>query len=280
MPPSRGGHKDLIALVIIGRDFNVKKDFSESICDICERYDIEYSDRIYGSVSLENPERLIAVAAGWRWLINESFYQIIVLHDSLLPRYRGFNPMVTALLNRDPEIGVTAIIANKDFDCGDIIDSRAVAVRYPIKIAEAIRMVSILYFDIAQSLLSKLSDSGRLEGSPQDEASASYSVWRDEEDYKIDWAGSADFIVHFINCFSFPFKGASTVCDNQLLHILEADTEPDVNVANRDVGKVIFLTRYGKPVVICGRGLLRIDLAVDDDGNSVLPLKKFRSRLK
>src|SRR5690606_39106999 len=113
----------------------------------CTRDDPEIASKVEGA---------IAIAAGWRWLINYQLSQLVVLHDSLLPKYRGFNPLVTALLARDKEIGVTAILANKDFDCGDIVDSKAISVTYPIKISDAIGNVSKLYFDLTQSLLRKI----------------------------------------------------------------------------------------------------------------------------
>ncbi len=44
---------------------------------------------------------------GWQYLIRQIEGTIIVFHDSVLPRYRGFAPTVTALINGDPAIGVT-----------------------------------------------------------------------------------------------------------------------------------------------------------------------------
>ena len=64
-----------------------------------------------------------------------------------------------------------------------------------------------------------------------------------------------------------------------LIRVLSATIEPDVEIANRDVGKIFFMVG-NKPVVICGSGLLRIDAAVDDAGQDVLPFKNFRTRLK
>ncbi|WP_295543721.1 formyltransferase family protein [uncultured Thiohalocapsa sp.] len=274
-----GGYKDLVTLVVVGRDKNVQKDFADEIVELCARYSLKHCERNDSLAVPGEPGNYIAIAAGWRWLIKEAFHQVIVFHDSLLPKYRGFNPLVTALLNRDTETGVTAIIANKDFDCGDIVDSKSITLKYPVKIGEAIDAISKSYFDLAQSLLSRLRQIGVLEGKTQDESRASYSVWRDEEDYRIDWTRSAESIVHFVNCLSFPYKGASTLYDGRPIRILEARTEPDVEIANRDAGKVLF-TVDEKPVVICGVGLLRIDIAADESGQSILPFKNFRTRLK
>jgi len=274
-----GGFKEMVNLVVVGSDINVQKDFFEDIVCLCKQVGLKYRSRQDLLVKDRNYENSIAIAAGWRWLIRDSYRQVIVFHDSLLPKYRGFNPLITALLNYDTKTGVTAIIANKDFDCGDVIESRSIDLSYPTKIVHVLNAVSDLYFELSLSIFSRLRGAQYLDGVPQTESEASYSVWRDEEDYRINWASSVDSIVHFVNCLSFPYKGASTLCDGKLIRIFEVGAEPDVEIANRDAGKVLFISE-NKPVVICGVGLLRIDVAVDDDGQSALPFKNFRARLK
>jgi methionyl-tRNA formyltransferase len=274
-----GDFKEHLRLVVVGKDPQIHGDFSDEIFSLCENHAIpccERNDFVESSLAYEDH---VAFASGWRWLIKEPFRQILVFHDSLLPKYRGFNPLVTALLKKDSEIGVTALIANKDFDCGDIVGSRSTEIIYPVRVADAIQLVSKLYFDLANSLFATVAEAGFLKGIPQDEAQASYSVWRDDEDYRINWSWSADKITHFINSLSYPYKGASTVCDGEMIRILHAEPISDVVIANRDVGKVLFI-KDEKPVVICGSGLLRITAATDNEGRNALPFKKFRSRLK
>ena len=84
------------------------------------------------------------LAIGWRWLISGT-ENLIVLHDSLLPKYRGFAPLVNSLINGEQEIGVTAIWAGPEFDAGEIIFQEKAGICYPIKIQEAIEIVSGLY---------------------------------------------------------------------------------------------------------------------------------------
>lgn len=274
-----GGHLDMVDLVVVGRDTNVHEDFSDKVIDYCRKYGFDYCERNQAPQNINQPEIYTAIAAGWKWLIREPYRQIIVFHDSLLPKYRGFNPLVTALLNYDSQIGVTAIIANRDYDCGDVVESKAIRVQYPIKISEAIDKISKSYFELAQAVLNKFRDVDVLCGYPQDEGEASYSVWRDDEDYQIDWTHTAEFIAHFVNSVSFPYKGASALYGDKRIRILEATAVPDIYIVNRDVGKMIFLID-SKPIVICGAGLLRIEIAVDEQGNSVLPFESFRTRLK
>lgn len=275
----RCGFRDLISGVVIGRDTNIDHDAYDLSRDLCAASGIEAFTQGAEYRVTDPVENLVAVAAGWRWLIHEPFRQVIVFHDSLLPKYRGFNPLVTALIRRDSVTGVTAIIATKNFDRGDVIDYRKMEIEYPIKIGDAINSMSALYSDLALAIFAKLRNEMTLTGTPQDETAASYSVWRDEEDYRIDWSQSSEEISHFIRCVSYPYKGASTICGCEEIRILGAEVVGDMDIVNRGAGKVLFVDD-GKPVVICGRGLLRITEAFNSLGRNILPLKRLRTRFK
>lgn len=75
----------------------------------------------------------------------------------------------------------------------------------------------------------------------------------------------------------FPTGGAQTLLNGNPITINDAELFDDVTIVNRDVGKVIF-TEGGLPIVVCGKGLLKITSASDDTHASILPLKKFRIR--
>jgi methionyl-tRNA formyltransferase len=47
-------------------------------------------------------------------------YETINLHASLLPRYRGANPIQRAIINGDTETGICTMITELGLDCGDI----------------------------------------------------------------------------------------------------------------------------------------------------------------
>ena len=268
----------LIKLVVIGEDKNLRDDWSSNIRTLCESSCINFVMRSSYTAN-DICANSIAIASGWRWLINENFNKLIVLHDSILPKYRGFNPLVTSLLNRDRVIGATAFIANGDFDTGPIIDSELSQISYPIKISSAMNTIESVIYKLTLKLLNRIANHESLIGTPQDETHVSYSVWRDSNDYWIDWAKSSEDISHFINCVSTPYAGASTLMDGELIRIIDATPIDDVTISNRDPGKVLFIKNL-KPIVICGNGLLRIDQAVNENGITILPLQRFRIRFK
>src|SRR5690348_15707693 len=97
----------LVAAVVASRDKSIAEDHFERIAEVCRSYDVKFHNRTDGyEIRTE-----YALAVSWRWLVDAGPARLIVFHDSLLPRYRGFNPLVTALINGDNEIGVTALYA-------------------------------------------------------------------------------------------------------------------------------------------------------------------------
>ena len=262
-----------ISYVVGSKDENVMNDYYLDIKNLCIQNDIRFVDR-------KPPIEILSkysIAISWKWLIKDK-NNIIILHDSLLPKYRGFAPLVSALINQESEIGITAIFANDEFDKGEIIEQKRVRISYPIKIKKAIDLISLKYVETVLEISRKIIAGEELRSYVQDESQASYSLWRDEQDYAIDWNKDSDYIKRFIDSVSFPFLGASSKLNNDPIRIFDAKVENDVVVENRTPGKVLFVID-GYPVVVCGKGLLRIvEANSETNKSSILPLKKFRSR--
>lgn len=261
-------------IVVIGKDRNVLNDYSEEILVFCKTNNIQYtfdSSDNYLDFGL-------AIAAGWQKMIYDiPSDSLIVFHDSLLPKYRGFNPLVTALLNQDDYIGLTALTAAESYDCGNIIYQVKIPISYPILIEDAIVKVSLAYFDVAK-IIYELFVENKLKGIPQDENKATYSLWRDEEDYLIDWSSTANEIFLKVNSLGYPYLGASSIINTELVRIKRSTLVNDIVVENRTPGKIIFFSD-GKPVVVCGRGLLRLDRIENKHGEDVI-ITKMRTRFK
>lgn len=265
-----------IAWVITSDDPNVKEDHYEDIVALCDELGIECLHRKASDAGDYQAE--YAITIGWRWLIHDFKGQLIVLHDSLLPKYRGFNPLVTALIEGDTEIGVTAIEAEKEFDSGAIYGRKGIHIQYPITIQEAIEIVSDLYGELVNELLDQISD-GTLTSTPQDETNVSYSVWRNEEDYQIDWQDNAERIARMVDAVGFPYLGAKTIYNGQVIRIRKVTALGDLNIVNRSSGKILRIND-NQPEVICGQGMLRIDEAVDDETGEPTIFNKLRVRLQ
>lgn len=259
---------------VIGRDSAVVDDYSVELAAFCKSNSIGYSFRGDGYPESNYD---FAFAVGWRWIVKDiQEKRLIVFHDSLLPRYRGFAPLVNALLNKESVIGVSALWGASEYDRGDIIGQISMNVVYPTSIGFELNRISNLYSDLAVAVATKLAN-GDVVGVPQVEHAATYSLWRDDSDYRINWGDAASAIEHFISCVGFPYLGATAELNGDVVRILCARAIDDVRIENRTPGKVIFV-KDGRPIVVCGKGLLLIEDARDSAGGDLLPLKSFRSR--
>lgn len=78
-----------------------------------------------------NPD--ILLVASWSEKISKETFDIpklatLNVHPSLLPKYRGPNPYVQVIKNREEKTGVTIHLVDKNFDSGAILDQREVEI--------------------------------------------------------------------------------------------------------------------------------------------------------
>jgi len=268
-----------VSWVIFAKDKGVNNDWSEDIEALCKKFSLPVFDR-RTAPSLSELSADVRYAVGWRWII-EGNGLLIVFHDSPLPKYRGFAPVVNMLIEGVDHLGVTALIASAAYDRGEVVGQEITRIEYPIKIKDAISKVVPLYKNLVLRVTGQLLQTGRLESIPQDESRASYSLWRDDEDYLISWNWSAQKIKRFIDATGSPYKGASVIVKNSLVRVFDANVVEDVCIEAREdsLGKVIFI-EDGCPVVICGHGLLKLTELRSDEGGDFIGRIGMRTRFK
>ena len=271
-------YKHLFELVVVGNDKLINNDFEEKIIDLCLKENIKFK--------LKKDFKVIktdyAIAVSWRWIIKHPYEKLIIFHDSILPKYRGFAPLVNSLINGESEIGVTALLGAKLYDTGSIIAQSKTSITYPIKINEAIKINNKNYIKCANIVMEKILKDEKFELQEQVDSKATYSIWLDSEDYTINWNKSSEEIVRFIDAVGYPYTGAKTTFNSENIIIHEAIRVNDLTIENRHNGKVIYV-EDGMPVVVCGKGLLKIlSASVQNNGGLIdfFPLPKFRIRFK
>ncbi|WP_299951414.1 formyltransferase family protein [Hyphomonas sp. BRH_c22] len=220
------------------------------------------------------PDELVFMV-GWQYLVRDTILNLIVFHDSLLPKYRGFAPTVSAMINGESRIGVTALKPVSDVDAGPIIGQVATDVRYPMSIADALKMQAQSMSKLTLVILDTCAN-GIPDGVPQNEAEATYSLWRDAGDYWLDWSHSADRLARTVDAVGPPYEGARSLYNGEEIIIRVAQALPDLAFEIRQLGKVWKL-EDSAPVVVCGQGLLKIIHAETPDGQTVR-FDRLRSR--
>ncbi len=272
-------------IVTTFRETRVVKSSDELIREYCEREGITTCDwaevRDGGTSWVEENGIEAVVCIGWRYLVADEIRSavdgnVFVAHDSLLPKYRGFAPLPSALIKGESEVGVTVLMAADGVDTGDVLDQSRTEVPEGATMADLIERVIPLYREGVCSVLRDFAE-GALRPIPQDHAQATHSIWRDEEDLFLDWAESAERIERTIRALGPPYLGARTRLGSSMVVIRKARILDDIVFEIRQPGKVWSLTAEGEPVVVCGTGLLAISEA-EIDGAPLIPLQRLRVR--
>lgn len=204
----------------------------------------------------------IAFVIGWRFIINKEAYCIpkkgaLILHDSLLPKYRGFAPMNWAIINGEKETGVSLFYIDEGVDCGPIVDQASTEISLNDTAKTVDERLIKLYETLIIRNLFKL-ESGQAQAIPQDETQASYTCKRTPEDGLINWRHSAAQIHNLVRGLSHPFPGAYTHFQGKKTYIWETELpllQP--NYIGAIPGRVI-KKHDGMIEVLTGEGIIRI----------------------
>lgn len=221
----------------------------------CSKNKILFSN---STVSLKEDNQFLKFAIGWQYLI-KNYENLIIFHDSLLPKYKGFAPLVNGLINGDKIFGVTSLIASKKYDEGDIIYQNKITIKYPIKIQDLIEKIIPLYHKQLNKIYTNYLNSKKILQKKQKKTTETYGIWLNDNDYFIDWSWPSEKIFNFINAVGYPYKFARTRFFDDILIIKDSKIIGDKFIVNRErhIGK-IFSVFERSFTVICGQGLLMI----------------------
>ncbi|MEU3265536.1 methionyl-tRNA formyltransferase [Streptomyces bacillaris] len=207
-----------------------EKIWSDSVADLAEKHGIPViirnrpDDELLDRLKEVAPD--IIVANNWRTWIPPEIYNLPVhgtlnIHDSLLPAYAGFSPLIWALINGEPEVGVTAHLMDEELDAGDIVVQRSVPVGPTDTSTDLFHRTVDLIAPVTTEALGLIA-SGRTEFTPQDRSRASFFHKRAEEDIRIDWNWPAEDLERLIRAQSAPYPSAFTFHKGQRLEVLSA----------------------------------------------------------
>ncbi|KOV82153.1 methionyl-tRNA formyltransferase [Nocardia sp. NRRL S-836] len=174
----------------------------------------------------------VIVACNWRTWIPPQVFTLpkrgtLNVHDSLLPKYAGFSPLIWALINDEKEVGVTAHMMDDTLDAGDIVLQRSVPVGPRDTTADLFAKTLELFGPITIDGLAEIA-SGRTEFTKQDRSQASFFHKRAEEDLRIDFTWSAEELDRLVRAQCAPYPSAFCFHRGERLEIIEADVSAEV----------------------------------------------------
>ena len=175
------------------------------------------------------------------------------VHASLLPRWRGAAPIQAAILNGDPQTGITLMSMTAGLDCGPVYAAEALDIgaeetagELHDRLAELGGCLLLQHFD---SILD-----GSLPAAVQDESQATYAPKISKDDARIDWRAPATELLRRVRAYN-PVPGAWFELDGQRIKCWQASR---ADTAGAAPGTVLSADKNGV-VVACGDGALSLD---------------------
>ncbi|MGC4868621.1 methionyl-tRNA formyltransferase [Micromonospora sp. DT53] len=280
-----------VALVVTHppSDHAYERIWSDSVADLAEAHGIpiEVRDRPDDDllVPLEKADPDVIVATNWRTWIPPQIFELprrgtLNVHDSLLPAYAGFSPLIWALINGEKEVGVTAHMMDAELDAGNVVLQRSVPVGARDTTTDLFHKTLELFGPITVDGLALIA-SGKTDWTPQDRSKASFFHKRSDEDNRIDWTWSAEELDRLIRAQSDPYPNAYAFHQGRRLRIVAA------SVSKGNYGGTpgrIFIREGDAVVIVAGaearRGKspgLAIERVRLDDGSELTATEYFRT---
>lgn len=283
------GHEVPLIVTHPDSDNAYEKIFNESVAEFAAHHGIPLLVRnraddveVREAITAAGPD--VMVVSNWRtWLPPEIFsiprLGTLNVHDALLPGYAGFAPLNWALINDEPEVGVTAHLMNAEFDAGDIVLQRCTPVTDDDTIADLFDRTLEMFGPITVDAL-QLVASGRTDWTPQDRRAGSYFHRRCDEDNRIDWGWSARDIFNLVRAQLDPYPNAYCFHGTERLRILKASVTEDA--IGGTPGRIVIRRGTGV-VIVAGAGARRgrcpgllIERVRTDDGQEFNAAEYFR----
>jgi len=256
-------------------NFIENKKYSFEILNLCKKNNIII--KTLKSTDLAKLRKSLFIGnsffIGWQFKtpIYKNFY---VFHDSLLPKFSGFSPTVSALIKGEKKIGISLFEPKADLDKGKIIYQKKLTIKYPIKISEAYDLITS---NISKIIFSYYKNNKFFIKKNIKFQKRTFSIWRDDKDYFINWRQSALKIVNFINATGYPYDNAKTIYNGKIINIIDCVIGNKLNFEEIHPGKIFQIIKK-QPHVTTLTNLIIIKSAKYLN-NKLVVFNKIRKRL-
>lgn len=201
-------------------------------------------------------------------------YETINLHVSLLPKYRGANPIQRAIINGDTETGICTMITELGLDCGDICMTHPITITPNMNCIELFELCSNNSPELLEKTLCGLID-GSVCPQKQCEDGVCFADKLQKEECKIDWSKSAQEIHNLVRGV---YKCPSAFFEYQGKIIKVLETEPLKENTDGNLGDFVNISKQGIDVKT-GDGILRL-IKVKPEGKGEMFARDWGNGLK
>ncbi len=190
-------------------------------------------------------------------VLDQPRYGTLNIHASLLPKYRGPDPIAEAILQGDKETGVSIMLLDVGIDTGPVLMRQSI----PISNDEILGSLTITLAELGAQVLQEVLPlwiAGKIQPETQDETRATHTHMLQKEDGKMNWEKPANALARQVRAF-MPWPGSYTSWRGKTLKIISAQPS-SVEVARPVPGTALIREESGRQVlaIVTGSGLLMI----------------------
>ncbi len=218
------------------------------------------------------PELIVVVAYGQilpKGVLDLPAHGCINVHASLLPALRGAAPINYAILEGHERAGVTTMFMDEGLDTGDMLVKREMEISHRMTAGDLHDALIPLGVEALAETLERIK-SGRLERTPQDDASSTYAPMLNREMAQIDFHSPAEVIDRKIRGL-YPWPMAWAERDGVRVKIHRAEA---VRVNHQVTPGTILSIEGGVIRVACGDGALDITV-IQFPGSRAMPVADY-----
>lgn len=253
----------------------IKKFAVENNIPVFQPKSIRKEPEIQEALKKLEPDFLVTFAFGQilsQEVLDIPKYETINLHASLLPRYRGANPIQRAIINGDKETGICTMITELGLDCGDVCQKLVIPISDTMNCEE-------LWNEIAEKSPKMIEDT--LEGlknktlTPQKQCKDGVCMANKltKEECLIDWTKTNTEIHNLIRGIC-RCPSAYFLFNEKIIKVIESEAVD----GSGEVGKIVNHSKEGVDIA-CGKGLLRL-IKVKPEGKGEMFAKDWYNGVK
>ena len=196
----------------------------------------------------------------------------INIHASILPQLRGSGPVQWAILRGFRETGVTAMYMAAKMDAGDMIEARRTPIDPEENAQSLLDRLAQIGGDLLADTLSRL-EAGPVEGTPQNEAEATYAPMLTKDLCPIDWEKTPLEIKNQVRGLD-PWPVATMELEGRRFRVYQVAISDKTTKAAP--GTVLGLTKTGLELACGGGGVVEIRTLQANGGKRMAAPDYFR----
>ena len=201
-------------------------------------------------------------------------FETINLHASLLPKYRGANPIQRCIINGDKETGICTMVTELGLDCGDICMKEKISIPENMTCEDLWLKISDDSPELLEQTLIRLYNK-TLSPCPQCEEGVCMADKLKKEETLINWEKSTKEIHNLVRGV-YKSPSAYFIHNDKIVKVLKTTVENDI--VSDKTGKIIKSDKEGV-VVQTGKGQIRL-IKVKPEGKSEMYAKDWANGLK